>query len=166
MTRPMHRTAVLSEDGVYRYRLARWWGGDHRAAIFVMLNPSTADAEVDDPTIGRCVGFAQSWGMGGLVVVNLYALRSTDPKGLWKSPDPVGPTNDEHLREVAETAAMCDWPLVAAWGANARPDRVAQVRALPGMQKQLSHLGLTKAGAPRHPLYLRADTTRTRWEQP
>lgn len=148
----MERGAVLSECGTYRYELTRRWSRDESAvATFIMLNPSIADAELDDPTIRRCIGFAQAWGMGGLHVCNLYALRSTDPKGLWTHPDPVGPDNDVHLARHALAARAADWPLVAAWGANAHPDRVEAVLGLPGMT-QLTALGVTKAGAPKHPL--------------
>lgn len=150
-------SAWFSGCGTYRYRLGRRWGlAVDTPVTFVMLNPSTADAREDDPTIRRCIGFARSWGFGRLVVVNLYALRSTDPRGLWRHADPVGPDNDEHLADAAFVAASQDAPLVAAWGANARPDRVAEVLALPHMDR-LTALGTTKSGAPRHPLYLRAD---------
>lgn len=156
-------TALLSPDGLYRYSLTRTWGARGGAvATFVMLNPSTADAAIDDPTIVRCRNFAKSWGCQGLRVVNLYALRSTDPKGLWLAPDPVGPDNDEWLRSYASDAAVHGWPLVAAWGANAKPARVARVLALPGMG-DLCALGVTKSGAPRHPLYLQSDTALAPW---
>lgn len=150
--------AVISADSVYRYWLHRSWGeGEDRVgdgATFVMLNPSTADATLDDPTIRRCIGFAKAWGCVRLRVVNLYALRSTDPKGLWSHPDPVGPENDMWIEHALR---VTNGPVVAAWGANAKPDRVKHVMKLPGMDR-VQHLGLTKAGAPRHPLYLRADS--------
>jgi hypothetical protein len=153
--------ALISDDGLYRYWLTRRWNTGP-TATFVMLNPSTADAAIDDPTIRRCIGFAKAWGCGGLTVVNLYALRSTDPKGLWTAGDPVGPENDSHLSAFAVVASQLGWPLVAAWGANAKPDRVAQVLDLPGMAA-LTALGVTKDGAPRHPLYLRTDAQPMRW---
>ena len=153
--------ALLSPDGRYRYWLTRDWARGP-VATFIMLNPSTADASVDDPTIRRCIGFARAWGMGGLKVVNLYALRSTDPKALWTADDPVGPDNDFHLRDAAGWANRLSWPLVAAWGANAKPDRIAVVRRLDGMNR-LTALGVTKDGQPRHPLYLRADATLQPW---
>lgn len=140
-------SATFSDDYLYRYTLTRRWARSAGFATFVMLNPSTADAEMDDPTIRRCIGFARSWGLGGLVVVNLYALRSTDPKGLWKVADPVGPDNDAHLERTAGEAEV----IVASWGANARPDRVDHVLTLPGMDR-LQCLGTTLAGAPKHPL--------------
>jgi hypothetical protein len=105
--------AELSPCRRYRYRLWRRWS-DGPVVNFVMLNPSTADAEQDDPTVRRCVGFAKSWGAGGLVVTNLYALRSTDPKALWTADDPVGPENAFHLGSGALGADT----VVCAWGAE------------------------------------------------
>lgn len=141
--------AHISSCGRYRYMLRRSWSGDPRA-VFVMLNPSTADALQDDPTIRRCIGFAKAWGCGGLWVGNLYAYRATNPRDLWTVDDPVGPDNDLWLASCALGVAG---PVVAAWGAHARPDRVDAVRRLPGMGS-LEALGVTTAGAPRHPLYL------------
>lgn len=149
--------AEISPCGQYRYALGRRWG-DGGTVAFVMLNPSTADATMDDPTIRRCMGFAKAWGYGGLVVANLYAYRATKPADLWKAANPIGPNNDEHLARVA---AGCD-QIVAAWGVNARPDRIAEVLALPGMDR-LTALALTKDGQPRHPLYLRGDLVPQPW---
>lgn len=143
------RSAEFSADGAYRYRLTREWAEGGRAT-FVMLNPSTADAQKDDPTIRRCIGFARSWGLGGLTVVNLYGFRATKPADLWTAADPIGPENDRHLREVA----MSGSPLIAAWGAHAESSRVDQVLSLPGFGG-IACLEVTKNGAPRHPLYLR-----------
>ena len=165
-------TAVLSPCGTYRYRLTREWaerdllsaeGGG--SVTFVMLNPSTADATLDDPTIRRCVGFAQALGCGSMIVVNLYALRSTDPKALWSHPDPVGPDNDKVLASTLWDAAYLGEPVIAAWGANARPDRVAAFMALPHADR-VTALGVTKAGAPRHPLYLPRTARPVQWTAP
>jgi hypothetical protein len=156
--------AILSDDGLYRYWLSRRWS-EGPVVTFVMLNPSTADASTDDPTIRRCIGFSKAHGAGGLDVVNLYALRSTDPKALWTVSDPVGPMNDAHLRLAAMLAGDNEWPIIAAWGANAKADRVAQVRRIEGMDR-LTALGVTKDGAPRHPLYLRADAQLSPWPVP
>ncbi len=149
----IQKAASISECGTYRYILHRWWGEGKRLG-FVMLNPSTADAEVDDPTIRRCMGFARTLGYDGIRVVNLYAFRATKPADLWKATEPTGGwRNDDLLREILRQGRH--QPLIAAWGANAKPDRVAEFMSWHGSDKVLT-LGLTKAGAPRHPLYLRA----------
>jgi hypothetical protein len=156
-------SAALSADRLYRYELTRMWGAEPHAT-FVMLNPSTADADVDDPTIRRCIGFARSWGCGGLVVVNLYALRATQPADLWRAADPVGPDNDEHLSLALYLARGSTGPVVAAWGAHAKPDRVRFLTdAARDHGVQLLALKVTKAGAPGHPLYLRADAEPMPW---
>jgi hypothetical protein len=154
----VRRHARLSSDGVYRYALWREWKyplTQPTWATFVMLNPSTADHEVDDPTIRRCVGFAHALGATGMVVVNLYAYRATNPVDLWTADDPVGPDGDSTLVEFLAMSARTGGPLIAAWGAHARTDRVARVLSLPGADR-FQALGLTKHGAPRHPLYLPA----------
>jgi hypothetical protein len=115
-----------------------------------MLNPSTADAERDDPTIRRCGGFARAWGFGAMTVVNLFALRATDPARLRRARDPIGRDNDRH---IAEAAAGAD-ALVLAWGIHgALRDRDRAVLALLS-ELRPSCLGLTRGGHPRHPLYL------------
>lgn len=161
---PVRGSAVLSSCGRYRYRLGREWA-DGPTAVFVMLNPSTADALRDDPTIRRCLGYARAWGCGALVVTNLYAWRATDPAELWTASDPVGTDNDKYLSQAATLAADCHGPLIAAWGANARPDRIDAVYSIPGMGR-LSALAITKDGQPRHPLYLKADLTPRIWVPP
>jgi hypothetical protein len=155
----VRRHARISADGVYRYALWREWKyplTQPTWATFVMLNPSTADHEIDDPTIRRCVRFADQLGATGLVVVNLYAYRATRPADLWRATDPVGPDGDATLEEFLALSARHGGPLIAAWGAQAHADRVDAVLAMPGANR-LQALGLTKAGAPRHPLYLPAD---------
>jgi hypothetical protein len=148
--------AVISGCERYRYLLTRTWDPALRPAGFIMLNPSTADATLDDPTIRRCVGFAQSWGAGGIWVANLFGLRATDPRALYKAADPVGPDNDAHVRRVAEQCR----PVVAAWGVHGchlgRDLAVAKILAAVGVPVMC--LGVTKAGRPRHPLYLPADS--------
>lgn len=144
--------AELSDCGEYRYRLSRVWDEAKKPLTFIMLNPSTADAEVDDPTIRRCMGFAEREKAGGIVVVNLYGFRATKPFDLFQATDPIGPANDRHIQRAVKQAKS----VVCAWGANAPRNRVAYVRALLDRQ-QLHCLGTTNAGAPRHPLYLRRD---------
>jgi hypothetical protein len=145
--------AVFSPCYRYRYVLTREWDGGDGRVNFVMLNPSTADALADDPTIRRCIGFAQRWGYHELTVTNLYALRSTNPRELQRASDPVGPDNDTTLIVQAGMADL----VVCAWGVHGFA-RGELVRMELGNYVPLHHLGLTQAGAPRHPLYLAADT--------
>lgn len=161
----VHKAAVLSSDGVYRYVLTRGWDDTALTLRWVMLNPSTADADTDDRTIGRCMSFARAWGFGGITVVNLYAFRATQPADMLAAADPVGPGNDLVLARTLHRAAVLDAPVVAGWGVNADPARVAAVLALPYADR-LTCLGVTKDGHPRHPLYVRGDTTLTPWKGP
>lgn len=144
-------TAELSSDGVYRYELRRIWGDPNHLVGWIMLNPSTADATADDPTIRRCVGFARDWGYGGIVVRNLFALRATDPAVLKTHPEPIGPENNYWLLSGSTDAlTVCAWGVHGALGGRA----IRVLRLLGAGGVQLRHLGLTKAGHPRHPLYL------------
>jgi len=155
-------SAIISACGQYRYKLTREPHDMYTTAgpaLFIMLNPSTADAALDDPTIRRCMGFAKAWDCAGLVVANLYALRATDPHELWKHPDPVGEDNDMMLAALIREHET----VVCAWGANARPERVNIVRKMFHRLSRPMCLGITKAGAPRHPLYIRADQPLIDW---
>ena len=118
---------------------------------FVGLNPSTADSIRDYPTLRRCVRFAREWGFARLQMVNLFAYRATDPRQLLAVADPVGPENDDVLSSAFGTSDL----IVAAWGVNATPQRVYEIMGWPIRPRHA--LGLTKHGAPRHPLYVRAD---------
>lgn len=143
----------MSECGTYRYQLERSWGPSYRL-VFCMLNPSTADAIVDDPTIRRCIGFAKRDGYDGITVCNAYALRATNPKLLKGHPDPIGPRNDEWL----ERSCILSPKVVVAWGANIDPARAEQMTNIFRRSgTEVLCLGRTKAGHPRHPLYIRAD---------
>jgi hypothetical protein len=150
----MNKSAVI--DGPYRLVLERSW--DNRPACgFIMLNPSTADATTDDPTIRRCIGFAKSWGFGGLVVLNLFAFRATNPKELERAYNPVGIFNDPTIFEY--TRAQVCGTIVAAWGAHrvmGNEYRAESVIRLIG--RPLYCLGTTKNGHPRHPLYVPSNT--------
>jgi len=145
------RGAVLSPCGAYRYRLWRQWGNGSRC-VFVMLNPSTADAAHDDPTLRRCLAFARGWGHDHLDVVNLFAFRATQPRVCLRAPDPVGPDNDKHIAEAVRGAAL----VVVAWGEHGawcKSDRA--VLALLEREGVTPHaLRLTQSGQPEHPLYL------------
>jgi len=148
--------AVFSELRTHRYLLTRNWQPDLPVMTWVMLNPSTADAFADDPTIRRCITFARREGCGGIEVVNLFALRSTDPRELRRHPDPVGPLNDEHIAGACPAGRT----VVAAWGTHAslisRACTVAWMLAEAGVP--LHCLGTTRQGHPRHPLYVPAAT--------
>jgi len=142
------RSATFSPDRTYRYRLLRRWSRGRRI-LWVMLNPSTADAQRDDPTIRRCIAFSRDWGYGSMEVVNLYALRATRPAALRRHPDPVGPENERHVRAATRRADL----VVAAWGVLGA-GRDASMAL--GRRGRVVCLGLTRAGAPRHPLYVPA----------
>ena len=145
--------AAFSECGNYRYALWRRWDAERPTVTFVMLNPSTADAWIDDQTIKLCVGFAKSWRFGGLMVGNLFAWRATKPRDLKAASrageDVIGPCNDEALEAMARDPAK----VVAAWGNNGalqgRSDTVHEMFA-----GRLHMLKLSKIGQPRHPIGL------------
>src|ERR1051326_3107500 len=99
-------TAEFDAEKIYRYTLTRAWNDGKDRLLFIMLNPSTATAEIFDPTVRRCYGWARDWDFGALEVCNLYALRSTDPKGLGLVSDPVGPENDAHIMEACGRAKV------------------------------------------------------------
>lgn len=153
-------TAAFSPCALYRYTLSRVWDADKDRVVFCMLNPSTATAEVLDPTVTRCVDFAVAWGYGGLVVVNIFALRSTDPDVLRKAVDPVGPDNDVHLaREAADRLVVCAWGNTFSRAKNPLlSQRASHVLQILRRYGSVRHLGLTQDGQPRHPLYLKGST--------
>lgn len=162
-------SAVFSDCGRYRYVLGREWRPGLPLLTVIMLNPSTADAELDDPTIRRCRGFATREGFGGMLVLNLYGLRATDPRELWRVPNSaaVGPENDEYLDRYLHAAARSRQPVLAAWGAHARPHRVEHVVRRVGARDVMWRcLGVTKSGAPKHPLYLPKDAEFDPWDLP
>jgi hypothetical protein len=145
--------AVLSPDGRYRYFLSRTWDDRRKVVAFIGLNPSTADATNDDPTIRRCIQFAKDWGGGSLWMVNLFAFRATKPSALLHAGDPVGPENELWLGRVVGAAEIT----VAAWGNHgALAGRAAAVANR--FAGKLHALKITGQGMPGHPLYIRADT--------
>lgn len=148
-------SAVLSDCGTYRYALWRDQASllNSGSVLFVMLNPSTADATQDDATIRRCRVFAAGWGYGRLAVGNLYAYRATKPTDLDSAEDPVGPENDEWLERLADEATR----IIVAWGANIGPiaDRAERVLHLLG--PDVEALKITASGRPGHPLYIAGD---------
>ncbi len=158
-------SAKFSPDRMYRYMLMRNFTSDaplfaldspafaKKSLTFVMLNPSTADEILNDPTVARCCRRAKDEGVDRLLVVNAFALRSTDPKALKGHPDPVGPENDEHIAWAAGISTK----VVVAWGVNCPLEREAKVLEIlrNSHKKMLWCLGITKEGHPRHPLYIR-----------
>lgn len=152
----LERDAYISDCGRYRYLLRRTWDHGKPRALIVMLNPSTADAEIDDATIRSCIRLCKGLGYGSFEVVNLFALRATDPAALQKSDDPTGPDNDD----VIEAAiGRCDLA-ICAWGAHPMAgNRDKSVRSLLRSRRPAVFcLGTTKSGAPKHPLYIKSGT--------
>lgn len=149
----LESTAIFSPCRTWRYSLTRVWAPSKRVLMFVGLNPSTADEEKNDPTVTRCVNYAHDWGYGTLLMMNIFALRSTDPRGLKIVDDPIGPENDAYLQATSRQANS----IVCGWGNHGQfMQRGVRVYDLL-KQRALLCLGVTKAGEPSHPLYLRRD---------
>jgi len=148
----------------YRYRLWRTWGvpdqPTKRLCLFILLNPSTADERADDRTVQRCRAFAQSWGFGGMDVVNLFAFRSTDPTALRGVPDPIGPSNDAAILSALQRAEQ----VVCAWGGHGTLHNrgAAVMRMLQGKGVEAFCFGRTRTGQPVHPSRLRHTSSLTR----
>ncbi len=173
----MDRGALLSPCGQYRYVLWRRWDKTKPRLIFIMLNPSTADAQQDDATIRICMGRARRMGMGGIRVLNLFAYRATHPADLDKVSDPIGPENDSHIERNLGmrifSATGKDGPpepMIAAWGDGGlrrgrSRERWREVVSLicGEMGDPLYSLGLTKAGQPKHPLRISYDVEPLLW---
>lgn len=165
----MRSHAVYSPCQRYRYALSHVWDDHVPYAVFVMLNPSTATAYAPDPTVARCIGYAKRWRHGGVVVLNLFALRSTDPQGLLACEDPSGTEND---RIIAAHAAQTDGVL-CAWGGPYSPKALGKLVRLRAMRvkrllagRRLLCLATSKGGEPRHPLYLRGELLPVDWLTP
>lgn len=161
--------ALISECGRYRYRLWRQWGEYGPWVAWIMINPSTADATVDDATIRKCTMFSKLWGYAGLCVANLFAWRSPDTESLLTADaNPIGEgmKNDESIIEACERADR----VVMAWGSHKKIRRLLQPREdavrltlLPKYAKELGDLGLNGDGSPKHPLYLPKATPFQPW---
>jgi hypothetical protein len=171
----MTRDAVLSPCGTYRYRLTRLWDETLPMLGWIMLNPSTADASVDDPTIRKCIGFAKRGGFGSIVVTNLFAFRATDPKELKRRAprkraakgerardmsEIVGPNNDAHILAAVHEAlrTVCAWGSHGAFGGRDRDVLLMLKRegVFDGWDRGwITRLDVTQDGDPRHPLYLK-----------
>lgn len=146
----MKKSAIVSKDKMYRYELSRSWDSEKPYVMFIMLNPSTADASKDDPTIRRCINFAKSWDYGGIFVGNLYAYRTTHPKELKQIANPCGSENITHLISMARRSAI----VVCAWGNNKGiPQNITKIF----YYKRLYYIEKSVNGTPKHPLYLKGN---------
>lgn len=152
----LERDAMLSDCGKYRYLLRRTWDARAPRTLFIMLNPSTADAEIDDATIRSCIRLSKCLGYGSFEVVNLFAFRATDPTELETAEDPIGPRNDTSIEAAL---GRCDMA-ICAWGAHhMAARRSADVQnMLRARRPAIFCLGRTKAGFPKHPLYIKSGT--------
>lgn len=148
----MNKGAVISPCGQYRYQLWRIWNEDKPLIMFICLNPSTATAYHDDPTLRRLIGFAYQWQYGGLYLGNLFAYRSTSPAVLDEVKDPIGPDNDRHIKVMSEKCTR----IVFAWGNQGFI--LNRENIISSMFPVADCLGKTKAGSPNHPLYLSKQT--------
>lgn len=150
----MKKTAILSDDRLYRYLLSRQWGNDVNNFVnFVLLNPSTADENNDDPTLRSCIRIAQNLGFDGLYITNLFAFRTKSPEILKRSKDPVGPENEKYLKECFQKAKL----VILAWGNHGCfLGRDKEVLKIVDKLIEPYCLAVTKLGSPKHPLYVRS----------
>ena len=159
--------AVYSDCETYRYMLTRTWDAGGKRALFVMLNPSTATEVQNDPTVERCERRARALGFGAFRVTNIFAYRATDPRDMRAAADPVGPENDHAIQSSATSWIRDGDKIVCAWGAHGdhlgRGAMVADL--LFSTQRPLFHLGMTKAGHPKHPLYIGYDQQPQLWSR-
>ena len=147
----VNKNATFSDCQKYRYALSRTWNGKKKTILFIGLNPSTADEKIDDPTIRRCINYAQNWGYGSLLMVNLFAYRATMPSELKNVKNPIGNDNDLHIIELSKKADIA----VAAWGNEGTLlNRDKEVKKI---LPNLMCLKINKSGQPSHPLYQKKD---------
>lgn len=159
----LSETAAFSPCRIWRYTLHRQWK-DGEGIGFLMFNPSTADEMINDPTIRKCIGFAKRWGYGRLVILNLFAIRGTDPRIVRRVSDPVGPLNDYH---ILKSVTGCR-EVVCAWGCGGhmkdetakRPAAVIKMLQEKEPYMPLTCMGYSADGSPRHPLMLKYTTER------
>lgn len=144
----MKKKANISKDKIYRYTLSRTWDSKKPTVLFIGLNPSIADENVDDPTVTRCINFAKDWGYGTLLMANLFAYRTTYPKEIYLIDDPIGKDNDYYLLECVKQSDL----IIACWGNNGTyMDREKIIKEL---VPNLYCLQKNKNGTPHHPLRL------------
>lgn len=157
------KSAVFSDDMLYRYILRRKWsGGNGKVVVWIMLNPSVADHELEDNTVRRCCLYAQDWGYSGIVIVNIFAYRDTDPAKMKKYHAPIGKDNDKYILEVIEDEET--GLIIGGWGQHgSHLNRNTKIKELLA-HKTINCLGKTKCGNPLHPLYLKKDTIPVIWK--
>ncbi len=148
----MNKTANISPCGKYRYMLGRIWDKSKRLVLYIGINPNTADDTIDNPTITRLIGFSKEFGYGGMIVVNLFAYRTPNPKDLLLVEDPVGPLNESSLLTFGVT---CD-DVVFMWGDS---PTLGRDKGVIEMFPNALCFGVSRAGNPKHPLYLKAGTS-------
>lgn len=149
----MKADANLSKCRKYRYALWRTWDDSKPYAMFIGLNPSTADETEDDPTINRCINYSRDWGYGGLCMVNLFAFRATDPSDMMASDDPIGSDNDDWIIKLSKEAGV----IVAAWGNDG--SYMGRSKKVMNRIPNLMCLNINKTGEPAHPLYQSGSAT-------
>lgn len=155
----MNKAAVLSQCETYRYELRRVWDDTKQLVLFVGLNPSVADANIEDPTSRVCIGYAQRWGFGGLLLGNLFAFRSTEQAGLFAADDPIGPENDAALAKLQSEAGL----VVCAWSESG--SYVGRDQVVLGLLRDPHCLVKLKSGQPGHPLYKKRSLQPIRYER-
>ena len=147
----MEKDAILSEDRKYRYVLSRIWDKSNPMVMIIGLNPSTADETEDDPTIRRCINFADSWGYGGVYMLNLFAFRATKPTDMFEAINPIGSQNDDYLNDYANRVDK----VICAWGNDGNyKNRSSDIKK---QLDNLFYLKMNKTGEPAHPLYLKSN---------
>lgn len=147
----VNKNATFSDCRKYRYALSRTWNGKKKTILFIGLNPSTANEKIDDPTIRRCINYAQNWGYGSLLMVNLFAYRATLPSELKNVKNPIGNDNDLHIIELSKKADIA----VAAWGNEGT--LLNRDKEIKKILPNLMCLKINKSGQPAHPLYQKKD---------
>ena len=147
----VNKNATFSDCRKYRYALSRTWNGKKKTILFIGLNPSTADEKIDDPTIRRCINYAQNWGYGSLLMVNLFAYRATIPSELKNVKNPIGNDNDLHIIELSKKVDLS----VAAWGNEG--SLLNRDKEIKKILPNLMCLKINKSGQPAHPLYQKKD---------
>lgn len=153
--------AKFSPCRVWRYSLWRIWDHEKPKAVFIGLNPSTADEQKNDPTIRRCIGFCKEWGYGSYYMLNLFGFRATDPKDMKSHKNPIGEGNDKEIRRISNRGDL----IVACWGANGgHLNRdLTVLKILKDDDLDVYCLGVTKNGYAKHPLYLSGDEVPVRY---